>query len=165
MAEKETRELSRRVPQRPLSPFHEMERMERMFEDFFRRPFSLLTPSQWITGAQGWEEVAGPSVDVYEESDSIIVKAEIPGIRKEDIDVTFRENMLTVSGEKKKEEKVENKDYYRLERSYGSFSRSIPLPAEVETDKASASFKDGILEIRMPKTASSKEKVKKITVQ
>ena len=67
MAEKETRELARRVPQRGLSPFHEMERMERMFEEFFKRPFSLLGPSPWLRTFAEPEEVAAPNVDVYEE--------------------------------------------------------------------------------------------------
>ncbi len=110
------------------------------------------------------EAVAAPNVDVYEEGDLIVVKAEVPGIAKEDIEVTFKDNALTISGEKKKEERVENKNFYQMERSYGSFSRSVYLPTEVKTEEASATFRDGVLEITVPKTEESKEKVKKITI-
>jgi HSP20 family protein len=163
MAEKKETELARRTPHMGLTPLHELERMERMFDEFFKRPFSLLTRTPWSTFSD-IEQVAAPNVDVYEEGDSLVVKAEIPGISKENIDVTFRENVLTISGEKTREEKVENKNYYQLERSYGSFSRTISLPTEVKAEEASATFKDGILEIRIPKTEESKESVKKITI-
>ena len=165
MAEKDVSELSRRAPQGRLAPFHEMERMERIFDDFFRRPFSLLSPAQLFRRSQDWEEFAAPSIDVFEENQNVVVKAEVPGIKKEDINVTFSENTITISGEKKKEEKVDNKDYYRLERSFGTFSRSFHLPAEVDSEKASATFKDGVLEVRIPKTESSKQKIKKINIQ
>lgn len=94
-----------------------------------------------------------------------MVKAELLGMKKEDIDVSLTDNTITVSGEKRKEEKVEKKDYYRLERSYGSFSRSFSLPAEVRTEKVTAKFKDGILEIRIPKTEEAKKKEKKVAVE
>lgn len=166
MAEKkETREISTRSPQMTLSPFHEMERMERMFDEFFKRPFtSLLSRTPWLHSFPEVEAVSAPNVDVYEEGDLIVVKAEVPGIAKEDIEVTFKDNILTISGEKKKEERVENKNYYQMERSYGSFSRSVYLPNEVKTEEASATFRDGVLEITVPKTEESKEKVKKITI-
>lgn len=147
-----------------LSPFHEIERMERMFDEFFKRPFSLLARNPWLQSLPEMEQVAAPNVDVYEEGDKVIVKAEVPGISKEDIDVTFKDNILTISGEKKKEEKVENKNYYQIERSYGSFSRSVYLPTEVKSEEASATFRDGVLEIEIPKTEESKGKVKKITI-
>ncbi|BCS54795.1 Hsp20/alpha crystallin family protein [Geobacter sp. SVR] len=165
MAQKESRELARQEPHRPLSPLHEMERMERMFEDFWRRPYAFLSPARWLRTFPEFEEPAIPSVDVYEEQEDVVVKAEIPGIRKEDVEVTFSDNTIRISGEKRKEERVENKDYYRLERSYGSFSRMIQLPAEVDSDQASATFKDGILEIRIPKSREAREKVKKITIR
>jgi HSP20 family protein len=155
---KETTELARRNPNMALSPFHEMERMERMFDEFFKHPFSLLTRSPWPEMAR-----IASNVDVFEEGDKIVVKAEVPGIPKEDIEVTFKDNVLTISGEKKKEEKVEDKNYYQMERSYGSFSRSVYLPSEVKSDEASATFKDGVLEIRIPKTEES-QNVRKITI-
>jgi len=84
---------------------------------------------------------------------------------KKDIEVNISDDTITLSGEKKKEEKVEKKNYYHLERSYGSFSRSFRLPTDVQTDKAKASFKNGVLEIRIPKTEEAKKKTKKITIQ
>jgi HSP20 family protein len=84
---------------------------------------------------------------------------------KEDLDVRLDEDTITISGEKKAEEKVEKKGYYRHERSYGSFYRSFRLPAEVQTDKAKATFKEGILEVRVPKTEEAKKKTKRIMIE
>ena len=155
-------------PTKALTPFHEMERrfeeIEKRFEDFLRRPFPL-KPS-WLPWLRMHEvEEVIPSVDILKEGDDIVVKAELPGIKKEDIDVSLTKNTITISGEKKKEEKIERKDYHSIERSYGSFKRSFSLPSEVETEKASAKFKDGVLEIRVPKTEEAKKKEKKVTIQ
>jgi HSP20 family protein len=86
-------------------------------------------------------------------------------MKKENIDVNLTKDTITISGEKRKEEKVEKKDYHSIERSYGSFKRSFSLPAEVETEKASATFKDGVLEIRIPKTEEAKKKEKKVMIE
>jgi HSP20 family protein len=99
-----------------------------------------------------------PSLDLYEEKDDIVVKADIPGMSKEDIEVTMSGDVLSIKGEKKKEEEVKEKDYYRRERSYGSFARSVELPCEVKGDQIKASFKDGVLEIRCPKSEEAKKK-------
>jgi HSP20 family protein len=85
-------------------------------------------------------------------------------MKKEDIDIELTEDVITLSGEKKKEEKVEKKNYYSIERSYGSFTRSFRLPADVKTDKADAQFKDGILEIKIPKTEEAKKRKIKVSV-
>jgi len=92
----------------------------------------------------------------------MVVKAEIPRIGKDDLNVSITENTLTISGEKKQEEKTEKKDFHRVERSYGSFCRSFRLPDNVKGEKAKAQFTDGVLEVRIPKTKESK--VKKITI-
>jgi HSP20 family protein len=156
----ETKAVTKAEPSIVLSPFHDM---ERWFEDFFRRPF--FGPS-WLPRLRTPEfEEISPSIDLFTEGDDVVVKAELPGMKKEDIDVSVTDNTITVSGEKRKEEKVEKKDYYRLERSYGSFSRSFSLPAEVQTEKVTAKFKDGILEIRIPKTEEAKKKEKKVAVE
>ncbi len=161
MAKQEPKELTKIEPSRAISPF---ETMERWFEEAFRRPFSLLGPS-WLPRLRATEvEEAIPSVDIFEEGDNVVVKAELPGIKKEDIDVSMTDNVISISGEKKKEEKVERKNYYREERSYGSFTRSFRLPAEVQTDKAKASFKEGVLEIRIPKTEEAKKREKKVSI-
>jgi HSP20 family protein len=161
MAKKESQELMKSEPSRAISPF---DQMERWFEDIFRRPFSLVGPSGWPRMRMSEVEVS-PTVDVFEEGDEVVVKAELPGIKKEDIDVNLTDDTVTISGEKKKEDKVEKKGYYRMERSYGSFSRSLRMPAEVQSDKAKAKFKDGVLEIRVPKTEEARKKEKKITVE
>jgi HSP20 family protein len=144
-----------------LSPF---ERMEDLFEDFFRRPFG---GRSLIPTLPRWFEEMGPSpsIDIYEEGDDVVVKTELPGMDKKDIDVNLSENRITISGEKKKEEKVDKKNYYRLERSHGSFSRTFTLPAEVQTDKAKASFKKGILEVRIPKTEQARKRVQKLKIE
>lgn len=160
MAKKEqSKELVRAEEARPLSIF---EAIEREFEDLWRRPF--WAPFPRFRMPELMPEVR-PSVDVFEEGDDVVVKAELPGMKKEDIDVTLTDNTITISGEKKKEEKVERKDYYRLERSFGSFTRTLSLPAEVASDKAKAQFKDGVLEIRIPKTEEAKKKEKKIVIE
>ena len=90
-----------------------------------------------------------PSIDMFEEKNEVVIKVELPGMKKEDIDISLTDNTITLSGEKKKEEKIEKINYYRMERSQGSFKRSFHLPAKVKSDKAKASFKDGVLEIQL----------------
>lgn len=139
------------------------EGVEERFEDFLRRPFSLAGSAWW----PGLKEVGGeiaPSIDIFEEGDDVVVKAELPGMKKEDIEVDLSGDAITISGEKKEEEKVERKGYYRHERSYGSFARSFTLPSEVRADEAKAEFKDGVLEIRVPKTEEARKKVRKVAI-
>jgi HSP20 family protein len=162
MVKKKSKGLVKADPRKVPMPF---EGMERWFEDFFGRTFPSMGPRWWPSlRAPEFEEVA-PSVDIFEEGDNVIVKAELPGMCKEDIHVTLTEDTLTVSGEKKKEERVEKKDYHRLERSYGSFRRSFTLPGEVQSEKAAAKFKDGVLEIKIPKTEEAKKKEKKVIIE
>ena len=99
-----------------------------------------------------------PAVDVFEKGDKFVVKAEIPGMKEEDIDVSVAGNMLVIKGEKKTESEVKEADYYQCERAYGSFYRSIPLPSTVDTDKIEADFEDGVLEVTLPKSAEVKSK-------
>lgn len=159
MTRKETKEVSRIEPTL-LSPFEEM---ERLFDEVFRRPFSLF--GSLMPRVKAEEGIISPAVDIYEEGDDLVVKAELPGIDKENIEVKVTDDYITISGEKKKEEKVEKKDYYRYERSYGSFSRTFRLPVDVQTDKAKAKFDKGILEIRIPKTEEAKTKERKLQIE
>ena len=161
MLKKPQLSVAKREPVSELSPFEEF---ERRFEDFFRKPFSMMEGPWWRRWPSPAEEVS-PSVDIYEEAGEIVVKAEIPGMKKENIHVDINEKTVTISGEKKKEEKVERKDYFRLERSYGSFARTFGLPAEVQTDKARATFKEGVLEVRVPKTAEAARRARKVAVE
>ncbi len=158
--EKKKKELEIYRPSDWLTPFR---RMEETFEDFFRRPVGRpFWPSlpRWLEGME-----PSPFVDIFEEGDDVVVKTELPGMEKNDIDIKLSDNTVTISGEKKKEEKVEKKNYYRLERSYGSFSRTFSLPVEVQTDKAKATFKNGLLEVRIPKTEEAKKKEAKVKIE
>jgi HSP20 family protein len=161
MRKKESKDLIKVESARPVSTFEEV---ERRFEDFFSRPFSMIAPP-WLSVLKMAEGEIAPSIDIYEENGDVVVKAELPGMKKEDIEVNLSEQTIALSGEKKKEEKVEKKGYYRVERSYGSFRRSFTLPSAVRTDDAIARFKDGVLEIRMPKTEEAKRKVKKVSIE
>lgn len=138
----------------PFKPFREM---ERFFEDVMGRRWGLWPVIHW-------PEEMSPAIDLYEEGQDIVAKAELPGLKKEDIDINITENTLTISGSKEKEEKVERKDYIRVERSSGSFSRSFSLPVDVKTDAATASFKDGVLEVRIPKSEETKKRKRKIEI-
>jgi HSP20 family protein len=168
MTKKESKSVMTHEPAKSVAPLETRGRwfdeMERWFENEFRRPFSLMR-SLGMPGfrATGFEEIT-PSVDVFEEGDELVVKAELPGMKREDIDVSVTDNTVLISGEKRQEEKVEKKNFYRMERSYGSFTRSFTLPSEVETDRAKASFKEGVLEIRIPKSEEAKRKEKKVTI-
>lgn len=123
--------------------------MNRLFDDFFGRP---VTKQEWTEG------VWAPSVDVSESKDDVIIKAEIPGMSKDDVKVSVRDNVLILSGEKKQEREEKDANYHRIERSYGSFSRSFALPTSVKPDKVKASYKDGVLKITLPKSEEVKPK-------
>jgi HSP20 family protein len=132
---------------RVLRPWRASEEMDRLMEEAF---------SGWPFGMR-WrrlpaEEMAwAPSIDMYEKEDSFIVRAEIPGVKKEDVDISIRGEMLTIKGERKAEAQVKEEEYHRCEVCYGSFSRSLSLPAAVDSDKVEATYEDGMLEIRLPK--------------
>jgi len=142
------------------NPFAMMQReMNRVFDAFNR---------SWGLGA--FPEFTGafmPRLDVTEEAKAFTVTAELPGMSEKDIDLSISGDALTIRGEKKeeKEDKDKNKNYYYSERSYGMFTRSIPLPRQIETDKVSANFKKGVLTIILPKTAAAAEATKKVDVK
>jgi HSP20 family protein len=123
--------------------------MNRWFDDFFGG-FGL-TPFRGFFD-ESWETFS-PRVNVVEGDEEIKVSAELPGMDEEDINVSLSQGVLTISGEKKQEEEQKGENYYRLESSYGSFQRSLPLPCEVDESKAEAVFKKGVLTINLPKTA------------
>jgi HSP20 family protein len=163
MAEKAKEKQTKAVaPWKPFMGLTSWERdMDRMMDDFVGRRMRPWWPERWLRGDS---EITTPALDVYEEKDEIVVKAELPGMDKNDIEVNISDSELTLKGEKKKEDKIEEDDYYRCERSYGAFIRSVELPTGVQADKVKASFKNGILEIRMPKTEEAKTKEIKIKV-
>jgi len=106
-----------------------------------------------------------PRVDVYETDDKIVVKAEIPGVSKEDLNIYVNENSIRLSGQTKRESDFKDENAYHSERYYGSFSRTIPLPVEVKSEAANASYKDGILSITLPKAEPAKNRGRKIEIQ
>ena len=130
----------------------EIERLNRMFTDFYSEAFSR---SAWV-----------PAVDIYETDDhEVVIKAELPDIKKEDIGVTFENGVLTLSGERKQEESVQKGHVRRLERRHGSFSRSFTLPDSVDASAIAASYKDGVLTVRLPRRAESKPKQISVSVE
>ena len=167
MTKKTKKALQKVNPPKALSPVKEMEtrfhEMETRFEDFFSKPFSFLPSWMPMMKMHGME--FSPSIDILTEGDNVVVKAELPGMKKEDIDVTLTHDTITISGEKKREKKIDKKDYHSIERSYGSFKRSFSLPSEVQTEKASAKFEHGLLEISIPKTEEAKTKEKKVMIK
>ena len=106
-----------------------------------------------------------PRIDMSENDQEITVSAELPEMDEHDIEVALAGDMLTLSGEKKEEKEDKGQNYYRVERSYGAFRRSIPLPCEVERDKVEATFKKGVLTITLPKTPEAQSRTKKITIK
>jgi HSP20 family protein len=156
MAKRESREL---VKTEPAARIPVMRDMDRWFEDFFGRPFPSIMPRFAIQEAEFI-----PAIDIYEEGNDVIVKAELPGMKKEDIDISLSEDTITLSGEKKAEHKIEKRGFYRYESSYGSFCRSMTLPSDVQPEKVKAEFKNGVLEVRMPKTEEAKKKERKIKI-
>ncbi len=120
-------------------PFREMKSLGRVF---FDAPASR---SSWL-----------PAVDVFETEDNLTIRAELPGVKTEDIKVEVEDGILTIEGERSREEKLEEKDAYRLERVYGRFTRRFSLPKTVDGSKVAATYKDGILELVLPKAEESK---------
>jgi HSP20 family protein len=159
--ENETRALTSRRPFMALTGWERD--MDRMLDDFFGRRTRPWWPERWFRTDE--LEMRAPTVDVFEEKDDIIVKAELPGIEKDNIEVNLTDHTLTIKGEKKKQEEVKEENYYRAERSYGSFLRTVDLPKDVRADKVKASFNNGILEVRMPKTEEAKSKEVKVKVE
>ncbi len=141
-----------------LSPWQEM---DRLFESAF--PRGLLGFGRWPSPewSQGYEAKI-PAVDVIDRPDHILVRAEVPGVKKEDLDVSVSDNLVTIRATTKYEEEKEEGEYYRCEMRHGEFSRSITLPAAVDSAEGRASFKEGILELTLPKTAPSKRRAIKV---
>jgi HSP20 family protein len=144
------------------SPLYDI---EHWFEEAWKKPFSLLSPSVWpeLRLAERYE--IAPSVDIFEEGNEVIMKADLPGIRKEDIKIDMNENIMTITGEKKRKEKIEKEGFYRYERSFGSFCRRFELPSDLDTEKIKAHFEDGVLEVRVPKTKEAEKKHKKVSIE
>ena len=127
----------------------EVDRLNRMFSNFFE-PMN-----------RTWS----PAVDIIETDDQVVLKAELPDMKREDIGITFENSTLTIRGERKLDETVKRENYQRLERFYGQFSRSFTLPATIDASRITASYKDGVLTIRLPQREEAKPKQIEVAVE
>ncbi|MEN3337388.1 MAG: hypothetical protein V7647_1064 [Acidobacteriota bacterium] len=135
--------LVRWDPARELASM-EVDRLNNMFSNFYGEGFSR----SWV-----------PAVDIYETAQhEVVIKAELPEMKREDIGLTFENNVLTLSGERKLDEQIARDRFQRMERFYGSFSRSFTLPATVDAAQITASYKDGVLTVRLPQREEAKPK-------
>jgi HSP20 family protein len=141
-------------------PFRDLisiqDRMNRLFEQTLAR-----TREEEGIAASTWM----PAVDIYETPDQVVMKAELPGLTREDIEINVRDNTLSLRGQRKFEKDVKEENYLRIERAYGSFQRSFTLPVTIQQDKIKAVFRDGVLELTLPKAEEARPKQIKIDVK
>jgi HSP20 family protein len=135
------------------------ERMNRIFDEAFRGAGRGGSEDDWSFGGT-W----APSVDIYEHEGQIVLKAELPGIDPEDVDIRVENNVLTLRGERKLDSEIKREDYHRVERAYGKFSRSFTLPNVVDTDKIKAEYNHGVLKVSIPQKEEAKPKQISISV-
>ena len=143
-------------------PFRELEDLRDEMDRLFERTFGRTTPARREAPVvRGW----APAIDMFERENEVVVRAEIPGMSKEDINISALGNTLTISGERKSEEEVKEDDYYCCEHSYGKFQRDISLPQGVDAENIKASYKNGVLEVVLPKKEEAKPKKIEVTVE
>ncbi len=133
------------------NPFRELARIEQELNKVFNE--LVPTPKTEISEITTWN----PKVDIYEKNNKLVIEAEIPGAKKEDVEVKIKDNSVVIRGEVKKEEEEKEKTYYRSERFHGVFERVIPLPVEVKVEEAKATFENGVLKVEIPKAVEEKE--------
>jgi HSP20 family protein len=138
-------------------------RLPREMENFFERFWTDPVVGAWTNNRS--EDLAAwtPGIDVIEETDAYVFHADLPGVPKENVDITFEDNILTVSGTRERHDPSGTGQYRRVERRYGRFTRSFALPSQVDTAKVDASFRDGVLVIRVPKAEAAKARKIKIS--
>ena len=143
-------------------PFRDMvavqDRLNRIFDEAVRGN-PRVSEEDWALGGQ-W----APSVDIFEHEGNLVLKAELPGIEPKDVDVRVENNVLTLQGERKFESEVKREKYHRVERAYGTFSRSFTLPNVVDTEKIKAEYKDGVLQVTLPQREEAKPKQIQVSV-
>lgn len=136
------------------NPFKELEDMEKRLSSYFGRPgISTESGKEAMTVAE-WS----PRVDITEDDKEYVIKADLPEVKKEDIKLTVQDNVMSISGERKYEKEEKGKKYHRVERAYGSFMRSFTLPEDADGSKVNAEYKDGVLNVRLPKSEKAKPK-------
>jgi len=132
---------------------------QNQFERFLRDAFSPVSGEGEVS-TRTW----APPVDIYENGDNLVLKAELPGFNPDDVEIRVEDNTLYLKGERKFEKDVKEQNYHRVERSYGTFTRTFSLPNSVDADKVTANYKDGVLTLTMPKREEAKPKTIKINV-
>ena len=135
-------------------PFRDVMSLQERMNELFERTMRRRADEEEGLAARAWS----PAVDIYETDEKMVIKAELPGLKKEDIDIEIRDNTLTLKGERKFEKEIKQENYHRVERTYGSFQRSFTLPSTVKQEAIEATFKDGILEVSLPKAEEAKPK-------
>jgi len=131
-------------------PFRDLSTLQNRMNRLFNDPLSQNTGDD----SHGW----APTVDIFERGDDLVLRAEVPGVRKEALDLSVEGNVLTLRGNRVREEKIAEQSYHRTERSYGSFTRSFTLPSTVDATNIAASYKDGVLDVVLPKADTAKPK-------
>jgi HSP20 family protein len=140
-------------------PFRDLVNTQREFERLFRGAFAPAFNEEEAS-TRTW----APPVDIYENGDSLVLKAELPGVNPDDVEIRVEDNTLYLKGDRKFEKEVKEQNYHRIERSYGTFTRTFSLPNSIDADKVAANYKDGVLTLNMPKKEEAKPKTIKINV-
>ncbi len=135
----------------------QMKSLEKRFDDFLTKGWMAPFDSEWPESLMAGTDLGMPKVDIIDKGKKLVVRAEVPGFDKDNIDVTVTDTSVTIKGDMKEESSKEEGDFYQSETRQGSFSRSMALPAEVDSAKAKAKFKNGILEIKLPKRKDEKK--------
>jgi HSP20 family protein len=141
-------------------PFRELEEVSDRLNRMFARPSAPRTTGKETMVVADWT----PSVDISESEGEYQIKAEIPDVKKDDVKVTLEDGVLTIQGERKYEKEEKGKKYHRIERSYGSFVRTFSLPDVIDEEKVKAEFKDGVLNLHLPKSEKAKPKAIEVKV-
>ncbi len=141
-------------------PFRELEDMSNRLNRVFGRPLARMDSNSELLTMADWT----PSADISETDKAYVIKAEIPGVQKEDVKVTIQEGMLTIQGERKMEKEEKDKKFHRIERSYGSFMRSFRVPDDADESAVTAEFKDGVLNVTLNKSERPKPKSINVSV-
>jgi HSP20 family protein len=142
-----------------IDPFREMEELSSRLNRFFTQPFARV----WSDNGEGMMEWA-PAVDIAETDKEYLLKADLPEVKKEDVKVEILNGTLSVQGERKQEKEEKGRKFHRIERAFGHFERALAIPSDVDTAKVSAEFKDGVLEVHLPKTPQPAPKAVEVKV-
>ena len=136
------------------NPFKELEEMEQRLSTYLGRPAARTETGQEAMTVAEWS----PLVDITEDDKEYLIKADLPDVKKEDVKLTVQDDVMSISGERKYEKEAKGKKYHRVERTYGSFLRSFTVPDDADGNKVSAEFKEGVLNVHLPKSEKAKPK-------